>query len=150
MTKVWETKAVYGLKDRCNLEDVFEHFPYDGLYEVRKGLRITVEEEIENGVGLWYYHPYHDVLAMPLPIPFSQRMTEIKGKPSNQVETRIKWFTPVKEELPEGLVDMWTRVYPNGFDPNATNRPILLSLDLEKQHKREHHKCPWNGRSIFP
>jgi hypothetical protein len=108
--------------------------------------RLVLEVEEDDGVGNWYWHVHHEILAEPLIEPLENRIDYIKSS-KNSKKVRLKWLTSVKGPLPQGLEQLWKKTF-EGKNPTDV-KAVLLCPDLEKLHKKEHPGCPWNGQTIL-
>jgi hypothetical protein len=109
--------------------------------------RLILEVEEDDGVGNWYWHAHHAILAEPLLEPLQKRIDYVKKQKMDDVPTRLKWMTPVVGPLPDGLDALWKKKF-GGENPADSSKQII-SLDLIKLHAKEHPRCPWNGETIL-
>jgi len=111
---------------------------------------------------LWqaYWHIHHAKL-LGFSHNIQERIDYIRARKSaNEIETRLRWLTPVSGELPSALqkadaawqTAAWMKVYAAWPTAHvAEEKAYAASLpDLEKLHAVEHPGCPWNGSTLFP
>jgi hypothetical protein len=128
----------------------------------------------------WYWHVHHKALVEYC-YDVEGRHEYIKNnKPEHEVETRLKWMTPVLGELPKEVVaagdaynkaldvhhkalDVYykTGVYREGGyygvrdacdkTRDAYGKALKTHKDeIEALHAKEHPGCPWDGKTLFP
>ena len=109
-------------------------------------------------VGPWMWHVPHEVLCEPLTEPLANRIAYIKAnKPKNEIETRLRWLTPVRGKVPTAL-DKAVAAYDKAGAAYvkaqaAHDKAWAAALPaLERLHAKEHgSECPWDGEQlVFP
>jgi hypothetical protein len=116
------------------------------------------ESEKRDLVGDLWWHVHHEILCEMLTEPIQGRIDYIKSdKPKKEVETRLKWLTPVAH--PEKLPAEWKEAYQKREEAYQKQKEAYQKqkeayqeweTQLEALHKEEHPGCPWNGTTIFP
>jgi len=123
-------------------------------------------------VGTWMWHVHHEVLCEPLTEPLANRIAYIKAnKPKNEIETRLRWLTPVRGKVPTALdkavaaYDKAGAAYVKAQAAHdkawaaylkaqaAHDKAWAAALPaLERLHAKEHgSECPWDGEQlVFP
>lgn len=112
-----------------------------------------------------YWHEYHLGLISYC-FDYDARWQNILAyKPKREIESRIKWFQPVKGKLPDAVVKaakILTKIkaaYDKADSPRtwnawngaraAFNRAIADNKStIEKLHKKECPNCTWDGERL--
>ena len=94
-----------------------------------------------------YWHCHHDVLHEWV-TDYQERVDYIKAdKPKEEIETRLKWFTPV-ERLPESYGKA-RKAYVKAWEAYVKARE---ARDWKKLHDEQHKGCPYDFEkgTLFP
>jgi hypothetical protein len=122
-------------------------------------------------IGDWFWHVHHKRLCELLTEPLENRIVYMKdNKPENEIETRLRWMTPVRGRVPVALVEAgpaydkaraaYQEAGPAYDKPRAAYQKaraayrkawVVAGAVLERLHAKEHPGCPWDGkRLVFP
>lgn len=98
-------------------------------------------------VGTLMWHVHHAILCEPLPLV--NRLAYIREyKPEDEIDTRLRWLTPVKGDVPADRDRALADYYRTRADYNRTLADSKSALEV--LHASEHPGCPWDGASLFP
>ena len=109
-----------------------------------------------------YWHIHHDKL-LEFSGNIDKRIEYIKyGKPTEEIELRLRLLKPVKGKLPDAVIKVWA-AYEKA---RAAYEKALAACDkawaacdeaiqkyqskIETLHTLECPGCPWDGETIFP
>ena len=108
------------------------------------------------GTQDWYWHIHHRVLAEKMVdgrTGAANRRKFIKdSKLPEERPTRLKLLKPIKN------TKLFRELFPRGLDAldannqakRSTNLSPAAQRKLEKLHKSQCKRCPWDGHTIFP
>ena len=95
-----------------------------------------------------YWHIHHDKL-LEFSGNIDKRIEYIKyGKPTEEIELRLRLLKPVKGKLPDAVIKVWA-VWEKVWA--ACDETIQkYQSKIEALHTLECPDCPWDGETIFP
>jgi len=95
-----------------------------------------------------YWHIHHDKL-LEFSGNIDKRIEYIKyGKPTEEIELRLRLLKPVKGKLPDAVIKVWA-VWEKAWA--ACDETIQkYQSKIEALHTLECPDCPWDGETIFP
>ena len=124
-----------------------------------------------------YFHIHHSGDLIEWSANIKERIAYIKAqKPAEEIETRLKWMTPVQGKLPKSVGAARAEYGAALAELDAALAKLLgaarakygaaraeygaarAKLDaalannpaLEALHAAEHPGCPWDGHTLFP
>jgi len=107
---------------------------------------------MKNKGFFWLCH--HDVLVEYC-YDYKRRVAFIEAnKPEKEILIRLRWFLPVKGELPKEFVGAGQeyRAWQRCVEAKSEHDAVWCKYkkELEALHKKECPGCPWNGETLFP
>ena len=103
----------------------------------------------------FYWHIHHLVLVELATEPITNRRRFIKLiKSESEVPTRLRLLKRVKGKLPDAVVKAGRKYVDTQshslFSYQRALRKPANKKAIEKLHRKECKKCPWDGETIFP
>ena len=109
-----------------------------------------------------YWHIHHDKL-LEFSGNIDKRIEYIKyGKPTEEIELRLRLLKPVKGKLPDAVIKVWAacdKAWAAYEKAEAVWEKAWAACDetiqkyqskIEALHTLECPDCPWDGETIFP
>ena len=111
----------------------------------------------------FYWHKYHEIILSLSFDPILRRRNIIrKTKPPKEVPLRLRLLKPVKGKLPVAVLKAAKELRVVQTDAGLFNYKYASDKfyaalsdkrnkeTIEKLHRKECKRCPWDGKTIFP